>query len=120
MSAKINKLTQILKQLENDSEVDGAALVSTRGQLMCAALHKDADEKAISAMAAALISIGGRVGTSLKAGTPKSVIIEGSDKTIILRQIDKAALIATAPADAKIGLIDFEMDKAVESIRSIL
>ncbi len=87
---------------------------------MCAALHKDADEKAISAMAAALISIGARVGSSLNAGTPRSVVIEGSEKTIVLRQVDNSALIATAPSDAKIGLIDFEMDKAVTSIRDIL
>ncbi|MHA1909443.1 MAG: roadblock/LC7 domain-containing protein, partial [Candidatus Thorarchaeota archaeon] len=65
MSAKIKKITECLKGLEANSEVDGCALVSNRGQLMCSALHKDMDEKAISAMAAALVSIGSRVGASL-------------------------------------------------------
>ena len=58
MSAKIKQLTDIMKQLEANSEVDGCALVSNRGQLMCTALHKDADEKAVAAMAAALVSAG--------------------------------------------------------------
>ncbi len=39
MSAKIKKLEEVLKNLEADSEVDGSALVSDRGQLMVAALH---------------------------------------------------------------------------------
>ncbi len=120
MSAKIKKLEELLKQLEADSEVDGCALVSDRGQLMVAALHQGVDEKAVSAMAAALVSIGGRVGTALESGEPKNIVIEGISKTIIVRKLSSSALIATAPKDAKIGLIDFEMDKAVGSIEGVL
>ena len=120
MSAKIKKIEDVLKQLEADSEVDGSALVSDRGQLMAAALHKGIDDKAVSAMAAALMSIGGRVGTALASGDPRNIVIEGTDKTIIVRKLSKAAIIATAPSDAKIGLIDFEMDKATSDIEEIL
>jgi predicted regulator of Ras-like GTPase activity (Roadblock/LC7/MglB family) len=120
MSAKIKKLSEILKQLEQDSEVDGSALVSERGQLMAAALHKGVDEKAVSAMAAALVSIGSRVGSALQSGDPKNIVIEGDSKTVIVRKLAKVSLIATAPKDAKIGLIDFEMDKAVSDIEAVL
>lgn len=120
MSAKIKKLEECLKKLEADSEVDGCALVSDRGQLMAAALHKDVDEKAIAAMAAALVSIGGRVGIALGSGAPKNIVIEGLEKTVIVRNLNRASLIATAPKDAKIGLIDFEMDNALGDISSIL
>ena len=120
MSAKIKKLEETLKKLEADSEVDGCALVSDRGQLMAAALHKGVDEKAVSAMAAALVSIGGRVGAALGSGNPKNIVLEGEKKTVIVRRLSKAALIATAPADAKIGLIDFEMDNAAGEVDSIL
>lgn len=120
MSAKIKKLEEILKQLEADSEVDGCALVSDRGQLMAAALHKGVDDKAVSAMAAALVSIGGRVGAALASGDPKNIVIEGDKKTVIVRKVSSAAMIATAPKDAKIGLIDFEMDKAAASVDSTL
>lgn len=120
MSAKIKKLEDCLRKLEQNSEVDGCALVSERGQVMAAALHKGVDEKAVSAMAAALVSIGGRVGAALDSGEPRNIVIEGKDKTVIVRKIAKAALIATAPADAKIGLIDFEMDKTSDDVESIL
>ncbi|MFW9846057.1 MAG: roadblock/LC7 domain-containing protein [Candidatus Thorarchaeota archaeon] len=120
MSAKIKKLEDTLKKLEADSEVDGCALVSDRGQLMAAALHKGVDDKAVSAMAAALVSIGSRVGSALDSGNPKNIVIEGDVKTVIVRSLSGAALIATAPKDAKIGLIDFEMDKVTSEVESIL
>lgn len=116
----MKKIEEILKALQADSEVDGSALVSDRGQLMAAALHKDVDDKAVSAMAAALTSIGGRVGTALESGEPKNIVIEGAKKVVIVRKISKASLIATAPSDAKIGLIDFEMDKAASDIDAVL
>lgn len=120
MSAKIKKLEEALKVLQQDSEIDGCALVSERGQLMSAVLTKDVDQKAVAAMAAALMSIGGRVGTALGSGTPKNMVIEGESKIIVLRRIGKSALIGTAPADAKLGLIDFEMDKTSAELSSIL
>lgn len=120
MSGKIKKLTECLKTLEANSEVDGCALVSDRGQVMAAALHKDVDDKAVSAMAAALMSIGGRVGSALGSGNPKNIVIEGGDKTVIVRKIKNAAIIATAPSDAKIGLIDFEMSKTSTEVNEIL
>ncbi|MHA1948350.1 MAG: roadblock/LC7 domain-containing protein [Candidatus Thorarchaeota archaeon] len=120
MSAKIKKLSEILRKLEADSEIDGSALVSERGQLMAAALHKGVDEKAVAAMAAALVSIGSRVGSSLGSGEPKNIVIEGERKMIIVRSLPKASMIATAPNDSKIGLIDFEMDKAVQEVENVL
>ncbi|MHA1742373.1 MAG: roadblock/LC7 domain-containing protein [Candidatus Thorarchaeota archaeon] len=120
MSAKTKKLTELLKSLEASSEIDGAALVSSKGQLMATALHTDVDEKAIAAMAAALTAIGTRVGITLEAGPPKNIVIEGVSKIVLVRSLDKVSLIATAPAEAKIGMIDFELDKVTEDIKAIL
>ncbi len=71
-------------------------------------------------MAAALVSIGTRVGTSLNSGIPKNIVIEGRGKTVFVRSIGKSSMIATAPPDAKIGLVDFKMDKVSADILSIL
>lgn len=120
MSAKIEKLSAILKELEQNCEVDGSALVSSKGQVMCSALHQDVDEKAVSAMAAALSSIGSRVGEVLASGEPKGILVDGVSKMVMLRQIESAVLIATAPAGSKIGLIDFELDNASKRIGGVL
>ncbi len=120
MSAKIEKLERCLSTLMANSEVDGCALVSDRGQIMAAQLKQGVDQKAISAMAAALMSIGLRVGESLDAGVPRTIVIEGQAKTIVVMNIQNNSLIATAPANAKIGLVDFEMTKVAREIASIL
>ncbi|MEM2142207.1 MAG: roadblock/LC7 domain-containing protein [Candidatus Thorarchaeota archaeon] len=120
MSAKIQKLEQILNNLIANSEADGCALVNDKGQIMVAQLRQGVDQKAISAMATALMSIGIRVGEALEAGAPRTIVIEGKDKTIILMSIGTNSLIATAPANARIGLVDFEMTKAAQEITGVL
>ncbi len=120
MSARIRKLTAVLADLEQNCEVDGAAIVTEKGQMVAHSLQSGTDEKSISAMGAAILSIGTRVGSVLAAGRPKGIMIDGSKSSIILRHIGTMVLISLAPAGSKIGLIDFELDKAAEKIAGLL
>ncbi len=120
ISSKIKKLNEILKALERNSDITEVALVSMKGQVMSANLHVDTDEKAIAAMSATIASVGSRVGKVLKAGNTKSINIHGSDSLVILNQLTDAVIIATAPADAKIGLIDYELTNAGKQIEEYL
>ncbi len=120
MSAKEEKIQQVLLDLEKNSEVSNSALVSLKGQMMASALHRDIDEKAVAAMTAALTSVGTRVADTLKSGKTGSIVITGSDRVIVLHQLAQAVLIALAPADAKIGLIDFEINAALDKLKMVL
>jgi len=120
MSAKAGKLAQILKELEKNSEVDGSAIVSPKGQLMASALHADINPQGVAAMAAALTSVGARVGKTLNAGDPGQMVLAGSKRLIIVNSLTNAILIALAPADAKVGLIDFEVSQALDKIKTTL
>jgi len=120
MSAKSEKIKDILMDLEKNSEVVNSALVSLKGQMMASVLHKDTDERAVAAMTAALTSVGARVGETLKSGKTGSFVITGSDKVIVLHQLNQAVLMALAPSDAKIGLIDFEINSALDKIKMVL
>ena len=120
MSAKAEKIKDILMDLEKNSEVVNSALVSLKGQMMASALHKDIDERAVAAMTAALTSVGSRVGETLKSGKSTSFVITGSKKLIVIHQISQAVLMALAPADAKLGLIDFELNAALDKIKMVL
>ena len=120
MSAKSEKIQEILYELEKNSEVSNSALVTLKGQMMASALHKDVDEKAVAAMTAALTSVGARVADTLKTGKTGSIIISGADKLVVLQQLAQAVLVAIAPADAKIGLIDFEIIAALDKIKMVL
>ncbi len=120
MSAKSEKIKQILNELEKNSEVSNSALISLKGQMMASALHSDVDEKDVAAMTAALTSVGTRVADTLKSGKTTSIIISGADQVIILHQLSQAVLIALAPSDAKIGLIDFEISGALDKMKMVL
>ncbi len=120
MSAKAEKIHHILIELEKNSEVSNSALISLKGQMMASALHKEIDERALAAMSAALTSVGTRVGDTLKSGKTGSIVINGTKKLVILNQLSQAVLVALAPADAKIGLIDFELNLALDKIKMVL
>ncbi len=120
MSARAEKLTEILKDLENNSAINGSAIVSLKGQLMASALHSDTNAAGVSAMSAALTSVATRVGATLNSGDINQVVLTGKDKIIMVNSMSKAVLITLAPADAKVGLLDFEIGQAIEKIELTL
>ena len=120
MSAKSEKIKQILNELEKNSEVSNSALISLKGQMMASALHSDVDEKAVAAMTAALTSVGTRVADTLKSGKTQSIVISGDNQMIILHQLSQAVLIALAGSDSKIGLIDFEINAVLDKMKMII
>lgn len=111
------KLNEILQDLERRTEIRASAVVSRDGLMMASALPKDVDEDAISAMSAGILSIGTRVGQVLKQGGVEEVTIKGEKGyTVTMGCGPGAVLIATAPADAKLGMIYFEMKNSVKEV----
>lgn len=119
MSKRIAELDTILRNLEQNCDLIGSALVSDKGQMICSSLPETAEEKAVSAMAAAILSIGNRVGSELDGGLLKSTLIDGTEKSIILKGLGRMLLVGIAPSDSEIGLIDFELNRAVEKVQMI-
>ncbi|MHA1283308.1 MAG: roadblock/LC7 domain-containing protein [Promethearchaeota archaeon] len=120
LTAKEEKLKEILLELEKNSEVTNSAIISLKGQMMASALHNDVDGRALSAMSAALQSVGTRVSDTLSAGTISSIVINGDEKLVMVQQLSQALLVALAPSDAKIGLIDYEVSNALDKIKMVL
>jgi predicted regulator of Ras-like GTPase activity (Roadblock/LC7/MglB family) len=120
LSKKISELEAVLRELEKNCDVNGSAIVTTKGQMICSLLPHNTHEKAVSAMAAALQSIGVRVGTELNAGLPKSIHIDGSESSLFVRGQGPVLLIGMAPYDSEIGLIDFELNRAVVRTENIM
>lgn len=118
MSKRIAELDAILRDLEQNCDLIGSALVSDKGQMICSSLPEAAKEKAVSAMAAAILSIGNRVGVELGVGMMRSTLIDGTEKSVILKGIGRILLVGMAPSDSGIGLIDFEVNRAVERIQA--
>ncbi len=120
MSKKIAELDTVLRKLEQTCDLDGSALVTEKGQMVCSSLPEGSEEKAVSAMAAAIMLIGKRVGAELKMGALKSTRIDGIERSIILRGLGNVVLVGQAPSNSEFGLIHFELNRASDKILSIL
>ena len=120
MSNKIEQLERALNDLKRNCDITASAIVTTRGQVVWSFLPQSVEEKAVSAMAAALMSIGNRVGKELKAGTPKSVLIDGLDQSFIMKGDGQLLIVGIAPYNSEIALIDFELEKTLSRIVEVM
>lgn len=110
-----------MTELERRSEIKASAIVSKEGLMMASKLPGDIDEDAISAMSAGMLSLGTRVGSILKCGEVEQIIIRGAEGlTVTMDAGPEAVLILIAPADAKLGMIFFDIKITIEGIKDLL
>ena len=88
---------------------------------MASSLPSDVDEDRISAMSAAMLSLGDRIAEELRRGKLQRVYIEGSNGIIVLMAIgEDAVLTVMARSTAKLGLVFLDMRRAVEDLERLL
>lgn len=98
-------------------EIEASAVVSVDGLTIASALPGDVEEDRVSAMSAAMLSLGERIATELKRGKLDQVYIRGDNGYVILSAIgEDAVLTALARQEAKLGLIFLEMRRAAEDL----
>jgi hypothetical protein len=102
-------------------DIEASAVVSVDGLIMASSLPADVDEDRISAMSAAMLSLGDRIASELGRGDLAQVYIKGSDGIIVLMAVgDDAVLTVLARASAKLGLIFLDMKRSVEDLVRLL
>ena len=98
-------------------DIEASAVVSVDGLIMASALPKEVEEDRVSAMSAAMLSLGERISGELGRAGLEQVFIKGDSGSIILTSIgQEAVLTALARQEAKLGLIFLEMRRAAEDI----
>lgn len=103
------------------SDVEASAVVSVDGLIMASSLPLEVEEDRVSAMSAAMLSLGDRISGELGRGGLEQVYIKGDSGFIILTSIgDEAVLTALARQEAKLGLIFLEMRRAAEDILKLV
>lgn len=122
MATRADQVTQILKGLvTNTPDVEGAAMVSVDGLILASALPAGTDEDRVSAMAAALLSLGERTSQELQRGTLDQVYVKGSSGYIILMQAGSEAVLQTiAGSSAKLGMVLLEMKRAAQELSRLV
>lgn len=98
-------------------DIEASAIVSVDGLIMASALPTEVEEDRVSAMSAAMLSLGERIAEELGRGGLNQVYIKGSAGFIVLTSVgSEAVLTALARQDAKLGLIFLEMRRAAEDL----
>lgn len=102
-------------------DVEASAVVSVDGLIMASSLPAGVDEDRISAMSAAMLSLGDRIAIELSRGNLEQVYIKGSSGIIVLMAVgDDAVLTVLARESAKLGLIIHDMKRAVSDLERLL
>jgi len=112
---------QMVERLRNMQaaapDIEASAVVSVDGLIMASALQQGVEEDRVSAMSAAMLSLGERISTELGRAGLEQVYIKGDEGSIVLTSIgDEAVLTAMARQDAKLGMIFLEMRRAAEDL----
>ena len=98
-------------------DIEASAVVSVDGLIMASALQQGVEEDRVSAMSAAMLSLGERISSELGRGGLDQVYIKGDKGAIVLTAIgDEAVLTAMSRPDGKLGMIFLEMRRAAEDL----
>jgi predicted regulator of Ras-like GTPase activity (Roadblock/LC7/MglB family) len=98
-------------------DIEASAVVSVDGLIMASALQQGVEEDRVSAMSAAMLSLGERISNELGRANLEQVYIKGNNGSIVLTSIgEEAVLTAMAGHDAKLGMIFLEMRRAAEDL----
>lgn len=107
--------------LEGSADIQAAALVSLDGFTMASALPEGMHEDRVGAMSAAILGLGERAAAELGRGHLSQVFIEGADGYVVLIAAgERAVLTCLASADAKLGLVLYDMRESADAVADIL
>jgi hypothetical protein len=111
-----------LRDLQASSpDVEGSAIVSVDGLSIASALHQYIEEDRVSAMSAAMLSLGERIASELGRGVLEQVYIRGENGYVLLMAVgEEAVLTVMARKEAKLGLILLDMKRAVADLVDLI
>ncbi len=121
-SNRIEQMVTRLRQMQVASpEIEASAIVSVDGLIIASALPNAVEEDRVSAMSAAMLSLGERISAELGRGSLEQVYIKGNDGFVLLTSIGSdAVLTALAGPNAKLGLIFLEMRRAADELAKVV
>jgi predicted regulator of Ras-like GTPase activity (Roadblock/LC7/MglB family) len=111
-----------LRDLQASSpDIEASAVVSLDGLTIASALPQGVEEDRVSAMSAAMLSLGERIASELGRGGLDQVYIKGQSGYVILMSVgEEAVLTALAREQAKLGLIFLDMRRAAADLTQLI
>ncbi|RLC82894.1 MAG: hypothetical protein DRI61_00970 [Chloroflexi bacterium] len=119
---RTERIIQRLKELQASTpDIEASAVVSVDGLIIASALPADVEEDRVSAMSAAMLSLGERISSELGRGTLNQVYIKGDEGYVVLMSVgEDAVLTVLARKEAKLGLLFLDMRRAADDLAKLL
>jgi hypothetical protein len=110
-----------LKDLQATPDIEASAVVSVDGLIMASSLPTSVEEDRVSAMSAAMLSLGERISGELGRSSLEQVYIHGDAGYVLLTAVGtEAVLTVLARKQAKLGLVLLEMRRAAEDLGQLV
>lgn len=122
MRSRTELMVDRLRDLQaGTQDIEASAVVSVDGLIMASSLPSGMDEDRISAMSAAMLSLGDRIASELRRGQLNQVYIRGTEGIIVLMAVgEHAVLTVMARNSAKLGLIFLDMKRATADLERLI
>ena len=122
MATRTEEMVKLLKELQMTTpDIEASAVVSVDGLIIASALPADVEEDRVSAMSAAMLSLGERIASELHRGTLDQVFVRGEEGYVLLMSVgEEAVLTALARKNAKLGLVFLDMKRTAGELLRLL
>lgn len=120
--SRADQLNARLRDLQTNSEnIEGAAIVSVDGLPLASSLMQGYEEDRVSAMSAAMLSLGERISSELGRGGLQQVYVKGENGYVILNAVgEEAVLTVLARKEAKPGMLFLEIGRTVQLLEQMI
>jgi len=106
---------------QSSPDIEAAAVVSIDGLIIASALLPEMSEDRVSAMSAAMLSLGEQISKEMGRGSLEMVHIKGNNGYVVLMAVgEKAVLTALVNQQAKLGMIFLDMRHTADDLAGIL
>jgi predicted regulator of Ras-like GTPase activity (Roadblock/LC7/MglB family) len=122
MRSRTEQMIARLRDLRvSTQDIEASAVVSVDGLIIASDLPADVEEDRVSAMSAAMLSLGERIAGELGRGVLDQVYIRGDNGYVILMSVgEDAVLTSLARQEAKLGLVFLDMRRAAADLSRLV
>ena len=122
MRSRTEQMIARLRDLRvSTPDIEASAVVSVDGLIIASDLPADVEEDRVSAMSAAMLSLGERIAGELGRGMLDQVYIRGSNGYVPLMSVgEEAVLTSLARQEAKLGLVFLDMRRATADLARLV
>ncbi len=107
--------------MDTSPDIESMALVSLDGLIMASALPEGMSEDRVSAMSAAMLSLGEQISREMGRGSLEQLYTKGNNGYVILVAVGtEAVLTSLIKTEAKLGILFLELRRTADDLARLL